>query len=89
MPRVKASRPREIVTLADLAPRQDVRGGSVRRVFGADRVDPSYREGEMGTKKTKKAKDLAPKKGTVKGGGHNLNANITVIRATKPKVKKD
>jgi hypothetical protein len=30
------SPPRDVVTLADLAPRQRVTGGSERRVFGAD-----------------------------------------------------
>jgi hypothetical protein len=29
---------RKIVTLADLAPRQDIRGGAGRRVFGAEPI---------------------------------------------------
>jgi len=35
----------------------------------------------------KKAKDLPAKSG-VKGGGHNLNDNITIVRAAKPAPKK-
>lgn len=44
-------------------------------------------------KKSSKTKDLPPKKsGQVKGGGKNRiagNENLTLIRAAKPKVKKD
>jgi hypothetical protein len=36
MTRKTPSQRREVVTLADLAPRQRVTGGSERRVFGAD-----------------------------------------------------
>ena len=32
----------------------------------------------------KKAKDLPAKSGSVKGGGQNLNDNISLIRAAKP-----
>jgi hypothetical protein len=31
----------------------------------------------------KKAKDLPAKSGSVKGGGNNLNDNITLIRAAR------
>lgn len=51
---------REVVTLDDLAPRHDVRGGSERRVFGAD-TDEFATEHRMADKKGKKTKDLAPK----------------------------
>ena len=41
------------------------------------------------TKKTAQKRDLPPKSiGTVKGGGVNLNDNITLLRAAKPTVKK-
>lgn len=49
----------------------------------------------MATKRTeKKRKDLAPKSGTVKGGGGNLedklatNDNITLLRGAKPAAKR-
>jgi hypothetical protein len=71
---------REVVTLADLAPRHDVTGGSQRRVFGSDPIEPSKVQG-------KKVKDLPPKS-RVKGGGHNLNDNLTLVRAAKPAPKK-
>ena len=67
---------REIVTLADLAPRHEVTGGSQRRVFGSDPIEPAKAQG-------KKAKDLPAKSG-VKGGGSNLNDNQTLVRAAKP-----
>src|SRR5262245_55722476 len=83
---------RDVVTLEDLAPRRDIRGGSARRVFGAETANINHRneEDEMAASKTKKAKDLPPKKaGAVKGGGKRLNENLTLVRAAKPKVKKD
>jgi hypothetical protein len=36
---VKTTR-RQIVTLTDLAPKQDIKGGSATRVFGAGLVEP-------------------------------------------------
>ena len=88
MPQKKTSHPaREVVTLADLAPQHDVKGGSQRRVFGADPMEPSprNRRSDMKSSKTpaKKAKDLPAKSASVKGGGQNLNDNITLIRAAK------
>jgi hypothetical protein len=71
---------REVVTLADLAPRHDVTGGSQRRVFGSDPIEPSKVQG-------KKVKDLPPKS-RVKGGGNNLNDNMTLVRNPKPALKK-
>src|SRR6185436_13972446 len=71
---------REVVTLADLAPRHDVTGGSQRRVFGSDPIEPAKAQG-------KKVKDL-PAKSRVKGGGNNLNDNLTLVRAAKPAPKK-
>jgi hypothetical protein len=50
----KATEP-EVVTLADLAPRHEVRGGGSRRVFGADAPRPG---GALRSKKmTRKSKD--------------------------------
>jgi hypothetical protein len=76
----------QVVTLADLAPQHDVSGGSQRRVFGSDPIDPSRpdRRGDVkpSNASAKKAKDL-PAKSAVKGGGHNLNDNITLTRAAK------
>jgi hypothetical protein len=57
---------RDVVTLDDLAPRHDVRGGSGRRVFGADTKHFAPRSETMATKKTVK-KDLQPKN-SPKGG---------------------
>ncbi len=81
-----ANTARPVVTLADLAPRQDVTGGSQKRVFGSDPIVPSVDEGRRDQKSTrtaKKTKDLPAKSG-VKGGGHNLNDNLTLVRAAKP-----
>ena len=55
------SKPRDVVTLADLAPRSRVVGGSERRLFGSGPVTPQ--EDTMAASK----KDLPAKK-TVKGG---------------------
>jgi hypothetical protein len=58
------------VTLADLAPRHDVTGGSQKRVFGSDPISPSAdKEGrDVGANKVpKKARDL-PSRKDVKGG---------------------
>ena len=80
---------RDVVTLADLAPRQDVRGGSERRVFGADTNDFASEAG-MADKKVKKTKDLAPKgAGKVKGGRLATNENLTLVRAPRPKTAKN
>jgi hypothetical protein len=48
---------RDVVTLDDLAPRHDVRGGSERRVFGADTEDFASEAGMTG----KKARKTGPK----------------------------
>lgn len=69
----KSSR-RDVVTLADLAPRQDVKGGSQRRVFGADPIGPMPGVGRNDLQSTKtsdkKVTDLPAKSpGGVKGGG--------------------
>jgi len=54
----------DVITLADLSPRHDIKGGSRQRIFGADTPNPSWRS-EMKTK----LKDLPPKSPTnVKGG---------------------
>ena len=55
---------RDVITLADLAPRHDVKGGSQQRVFGADVSNPAW-SSDMKTK----LKDLPPKStSNVKGG---------------------
>lgn len=54
------SKPRDVVTLADLAPRSRVVGGSERRLFGSEPL--ISQEDTMASKK-----DLPAKK-TVKGG---------------------
>lgn len=78
---------RDVVTLDDLAPRHDVRGGSERRVFGADPKDFAS-EADMAGKKVRKTKDLAPKSaGKVKGGRLATNENLTLVRAVLPKTK--
>jgi hypothetical protein len=65
---------RDVVTIDDLAPRHDVRGGSGRQVFGAQTAhaptSTTIHPGNQGVSMaTKKSKDLAPaKSGTVKGG---------------------
>ena len=67
-----ASSVRDVITLDDLAPHHDVRGGGGRSVFGADAVHANRKlkeEDMAGSKSTKKTKDLPPKKsGAVKGG---------------------
>ena len=84
-------RRRDVVTLNDLAPRHDVRGGSERRVFGAD-TNTFQSEGSMAGKKVKKTKDLAPKGADkVKGGRSDrlaTNENLTLVQAADPKTRK-
>jgi hypothetical protein len=78
----------QVVTLADLAPQQDVKGGSQRRVFGADPVEPATQDRRNAMRPSKassrKPKDLPAKSTSVKAGGQNLNDNITLTRAAKP-----
>jgi hypothetical protein len=69
-----APRRKDIVTLADLAPRHRVVGGSERRVFGADARQEDT---------TASRKDLSPRK-SVKGGRVVGNDNLTLVRAAKP-----
>jgi hypothetical protein len=78
----------DVVTLADLAPRHRVTGGSGRRVFGTDSHTRPLEEKAMATKKS--AKDLSvksPVKGGVgsgdgpKGPGKlATNDNVTLVR---------
>lgn len=81
---------REVVKLTDLAPRQDVKGGSQRRVFGPDPIEPPHQTRRSSMKSAKpsatKQKDLPPKSsGSVKGGmNYTGNENITLLRAAKP-----
>jgi hypothetical protein len=72
----------DVVTLADLAPRQDVKGGSQRRVFGSDPVQPDDAPGAQ-------RRDLPAKSpGSAKGGGISRNANITLLRNARPAAKR-
>ena len=60
----KSKGTRDVITLADLAPRRDVKGGSRQRVFGIDSPILSGR-----TDMKSKLKDLPPKSpANVKGG---------------------
>jgi hypothetical protein len=76
----KPSKPRDVVTLADLSPRNRVTGGSERRVFGAEGPSGPAQE-QRGTRKA--TKDLPPGK-NVKGGKLAANDNITLVRAARP-----
>jgi hypothetical protein len=80
----RKDKPSDIVTLTDLAPKHDVKGGSGRRVFGADTVvAPIPGAGPARPAPAKKARDLSPKKtGAVKGGRISSNTNTTLIRST-------
>jgi hypothetical protein len=81
----KPSKPRDVVTLADLSPRHRVIGGRARRVFGSEGPAAPTQE-PRGTRKA--TKDLAPKSSKpVKGGRLAGNDNLTLLRAAKPAVK--
>ena len=61
-------------------------GGSQKRVFGSDPIAPpadNERRDRKSTQTAKTTKDLPAKSG-VKGGGNNLNDNITLVRVAKP-----
>ena len=49
----------QVVTLADLAPRHDVTGGSQKRVFGSDPIAPSVDKEKRDTGTNKMAKKRA------------------------------
>jgi hypothetical protein len=72
-------RRQEVVTLADLAPRHRVSGGSARRVFGADPLTSSDSPGDTMAPK----RDLPAKK-EVKGGRIVRNDSLTLARAAEP-----
>src|SRR5262245_5547948 len=61
----KTPHKQDVVTLADLAPRHRITGGSERRVFGTDSHPRALEESAMATKKSQK--DLRPN-APVKGG---------------------
>lgn len=82
MTRKTPSKPRNVVTLADLAPQRQVLGGSERRVFGADAT--ASQEDRMAA--TTKTKDLPAGKNP-KGGKLATNDNLTLVRAAKPSQK--
>ena len=52
------SNARDVVTLADLAPRTRIVGGSERRVFGSDPLNPPDKERAMAAKKDLPAKKI-------------------------------
>lgn len=81
MTRKTSSKPRNVVTLADLAPQRQVLGGGERRIFGADSRPPQ--ENRMAASKTK---DLPAGKNP-KGGRIAYNDNLTLVRAAKPSPK--
>ena len=83
--RKPAAKDREVVTLADLAPRRRVIGGSQRTVFGADPVGHAQEDSMAGTKRA--AKDLPAKTTKVKGGSLAGNDNMTFVRGAKPSKK--
>jgi len=84
MPQRKpAAKDRDVVTLADLAPRHRVIGGTV---FGAGPIGHAQEDSMVSTKKA--AKDLPAKTTKVKGGGRDINDNMTLVRGVKP-AKKD
>ena len=68
--RRKTSAPprRDVVTLADLAPRHRVTGGSERRVFGADTEDTMSSDNITLVRAAKPAKKDLPAGKDVKGG---------------------
>lgn len=78
----KTSKTPDIVTLADLAPRRTVVGGSERRVFGAT----AHPDGERTMASKKTAKDLPAGK-TVKGGKIATNDSLTLVRAARRGMK--
>jgi hypothetical protein len=59
----KSSRPaRNVIKLTDLAPRQDIKGGSQRRVFGADPIRDDRKAGSNESAATgRPARDLPSK----------------------------
>jgi hypothetical protein len=71
---------RDVVTLADLAPRHRVAGGSQRRVFGANPLPRAPEDEPMAGKSGKSAKKDLPAKTEVKGGRVARNDNLTLVR---------
>jgi hypothetical protein len=57
---------RDIVTLADLAPRRDIKGGAGQRVFGADAIDAP----ESAARSTTKVTRVIGHAGQLKQGRH-------------------
>ena len=81
---------RDVVKLADLAPRHEVRGGNQQRVFGAGSAISEDTSRSHGGPTGGKKKDLTPKSSTnVKGGGVQNNDNLTLVRGAKPTKKRD
>jgi len=69
---------RDVVKLTDLAPRQEVKGGSQRRVFGSDPIQTPADQ------RSAQRRELPAKSpGSVKGGGISRNDNMTLVRATR------
>ena len=78
----KPSPARDVVKLTDLAPRQEIKGGSQRRIFGSDpiRSSPAKRAAPAGARPDRDV-PLKPS-GGMKGGGISRNDNITLLRLT-------
>lgn len=85
--KARPAQKQDIVTLADLAPRHRVTGGSERRVFGTDSNPRAIEENAMATKKS--TKDLPAKTSVKAGAGGSggpgpgklaTNDNMTLIR---------
>jgi hypothetical protein len=60
---------RDVITLADLSPKRDIKGGSSRCVFGAEPIDTHWRTemADVQSPKPTPPKDLEPRK-PIKGG---------------------
>jgi hypothetical protein len=79
MTRKTSSKPRDVVTLADLAPARRVTGGSRSRVFGADASASTNQDARV----AKKAMRDLPAARNVKGGKIAINDNLTLVRAAR------
>jgi hypothetical protein len=75
--KARPARKQDIVTLADLAPRHRVTGGSERRVFGTDSNPRAIEANATATKKS--TKDLPVGK-DIKGGKLAGNDSLTLVR---------
>jgi hypothetical protein len=80
---------RNVVRLADLTPRRDVKGGAGRVVFGAE-TNHQDADGfiiQETSMAPKKSKDLAPKKNPKGGAKYAGNDNLTLVKTSLPALK--